>query len=271
MEITKIMTATMNDIIFDGRNKSYGAYELRQNYEKRALKALIVSYLVVASAILTYHFSSYFKNQNKEETPIRDCCLGCLELKFEETPKNIPPPAKKAAPLPPKPTLSYRPPNVVEDARVSHEDTPPAQENITGEISNKTVTETSDNGIPTPDDGDAPKLVPETEAEVDEIFISQGIEQPAEFPGGVTELMKWLSKEIRYPEAVRDIDGRVVLRFVVEKDGSISNINVLKSTHSSFENEAIRAIKKMPTWKAGRQNSRNVRCYFTLPVSFKLD
>ena len=93
-----------------------------------------------------------------------------------------------------------------------------------------------------------------------------------QFPGGEAELMKYISNNIKYPPiaAENGIEGRVVVRFVVEKNGKVSDINILRSVDPSLDKEAARVIRSMPTWIPGMQNGRNVAVYYTLPVLFKL-
>ncbi|MDE6142440.1 MAG: energy transducer TonB, partial [Muribaculaceae bacterium] len=104
----------------------------------------------------------------------------------------------------------------------------------------------------------------------EEIF--QAVEQNAEFPGGQAALMKFLKDNIRYPEAAQqnDIQGRVIVRFVVEKDGSIGQITIMKGVDKDLDREALRVVKKMPKWQPGKNNGVAVRSYFNLPVTFRL-
>ena len=104
----------------------------------------------------------------------------------------------------------------------------------------------------------------------EEIFVA--VEQPAEFPGGMPALMKWLGNNIHYPEAAQqnDIQGRVIVKFVVEKDGSIGQATILKGVDRDLDREALRVVNKMPKWQPGKNNGVSVRSYFTLPVVFKL-
>ena len=104
----------------------------------------------------------------------------------------------------------------------------------------------------------------------EEIFVA--VEQQAEFPGGQGALMKFLSNNIRYPESAQqnDIQGRVIVKFVVEKDGSIGNVTVVKGVDRDLDREAIRVVKKMPRWQPGKNNGVAVRSYFNLPVTFRL-
>jgi len=104
----------------------------------------------------------------------------------------------------------------------------------------------------------------------EEIFVA--VEQPAEFPGGMPALMKWLGNNIHYPEAAQqnDIQGRVIVKFVVEKDGSIGQATILKGVDRDLDREALRVVNKMPKWQPGKNNGVSVRSYFTLPVVFRL-
>ena len=104
----------------------------------------------------------------------------------------------------------------------------------------------------------------------EEIFVA--VEQPAEFPGGQAALMKWLSNNIRYPEAAQqnDIQGRVVVKFVVEKDGSVGHAEIARGVDKDLDREALRVVNKMPKWQPGKNNGVAVRSYFNLPVTFKL-
>ncbi len=106
--------------------------------------------------------------------------------------------------------------------------------------------------------------------ETDEIFTI--VEEPTEFPGGIGELMKWLGKNINYPEIAlsNNIQGRVMVKFVVERDGSASNVEVLRGVDPALDKEAVRVVKMMPKWKPGKQRGKPVRQSFVLPVQFKI-
>ena len=105
----------------------------------------------------------------------------------------------------------------------------------------------------------------------DEIFVA--VEKPGEFPGGQAELMKWLSQNIRYPETAQqnEVQGRVVVKLVIEKDGSISNAEIARGVDKDLDQEAIRVVMSMPKWTPAQNNGMSVRSYFNLPVTFKLN
>lgn len=105
----------------------------------------------------------------------------------------------------------------------------------------------------------------------EEIFVA--VEKPGEFPGGQAELMKWLSQNIRYPETAQqnEVQGRVVVKLVIEKDGSISNAEIARGVDKDLDQEAIRVVMSMPKWTPAQNNGMSVRSYFNLPVTFKLN
>jgi periplasmic protein TonB len=105
----------------------------------------------------------------------------------------------------------------------------------------------------------------------DEVF--QVVEQQAEFAGGQASLFNWLAANIKYPAVAREnnIQGKVILRFIIEKNGSVTGVTVLRGTNNLLDAEAVRVVKSMPNWKAGKQRGNDVRSYFTLPVVFKLE
>lgn len=125
----------------------------------------------------------------------------------------------------------------------------------------------TDKPLPPPPAPVAPEPVQE---ETEEIFTV--VEDVPEFPGGQSELMKYLSSSIRYPEiAVENgIQGRVIVQFVVERDGSATQVEVARGVDPSLDKEAIRVVKEMPKWKPGQQRGKPVRTKFTLPVQFRL-
>ena len=115
--------------------------------------------------------------------------------------------------------------------------------------------------------GPATTAAPE---ETEEIFVV--VEEPTEFPGGNDALNKYLSKSIRYPEIAQEngIQGRVIVQFVVEKDGSTAHIEVARGVDPALDKEAVRVVKEMPKWKPGKQRGKPVRTKYTLPVVFRL-
>ena len=108
--------------------------------------------------------------------------------------------------------------------------------------------------------------------EVDENHVFEIVEKGAEFPGGMAACLKWMMENLDYPTAASEagIQGRVYVSFVVQKDGSLTDVKIARGVHPTLDEEAIRVVKKMPKWKPGRQNGKEVNVRATVPVNFKL-
>ncbi len=271
MEAQKVLNTDLIDIVFEGRNKQYGAYSLRKDYQKNVKKALFVGALAISfsmSAPLLY--SKIMSSANLLKVEEKVVTIKITDVEIEHTPPPIPPPPPKEVQAPSQTTVKYMPPVVKPDELVQKEELPipPKESEHAG------TDDTKGTGIQPLEDV-IEKVTPPTEVVMpkEDNGVHQTVEQQAEFPGGTTELVKYLRDNISYPTIARDgtIQGRVVLRFVVEKDGSVNGITVLKSVHDLLDKEAIRVVKSMPSWKAGKQGGRNVRSYFVLPVNFKLE
>lgn len=169
---------------------------------------------------------------------------------------QVPPTIQQNTPPPPQQTPP--PVEVVKDVIEivkDNEDVGDVKVNIPDDETNFTIPQVVDN--------------PDDEPE-DKIFVA--VEEMPSFPGGEKEMMKFLAKNIKYPEiaAINNIRGRVTVSFVVNKDGKIVDVNVIKGVHSSLDQEAVRVVQSMPAWKPGKQSGKPVRTKYTLPVMFKL-
>ncbi|GAD06266.1 energy transducer TonB [Porphyromonas crevioricanis] len=118
----------------------------------------------------------------------------------------------------------------------------------------------------------APVITAPVKEEDDENKVFMIVEQQPEFPGGTAALMKWLSSNVRYPEIAieNNIQGRVIVSFVVEKDGSTTDVKVVRGVDPALDKEAVRLASSMPKWTPGKQRGKPVRTRFTLPVAFQL-
>jgi protein TonB len=260
MDAQEILKADLDDLVFEGRNKSYGAYFLRRKYGRHLIWALLISLFVYVLGFGTPYIISLLK---PPPPPIEKKKVTYTEL-------APPPPIDKTQPPPPPPpnvpppkAIKFTPPVIKPDEEVKPEDVPPPVDQpmpVTAEAAPVDPGATYDFSGP---------AAPVEEAKP---AIFTYVEQMPEFPGGQTELMKYLSKNLRYPPAAREngIEGRVVLQFVVDESGTISDIQVLRDIGGGCAEEAVRVVKSMPPWKAGRQNGNAVKVYFKLPVTFKL-
>ncbi len=273
MEPKDYLKADFLDILFEGRNKKYGAYVMRRQHGRRTAKAIIFTALLMLIFIGGMAISKYVaKHAPKNDKPVqKDVVLQQVDVKQPDLP---PPPPPPPAPEPPKvkTQVKYTPPKVVKDEMVKPDEEPPDLSKIK-DVAISTVNKQGDpNGID-------PGLVQEAGSGVTQAApppenkVFQFVEQMPTFPGGENALMKYLRDHIRYPSVAREngIQGTVVVQFVVNTDGSIVDVKpVGQKKGGGLEDEAVRVVKGMPKWKPGKQNGRSVRVQYSLPIRFKL-
>jgi protein TonB len=277
MDTAKILKSDFLDILFENRNKEYGAYDLRRQYDKRVRNAVIGSAVLMLVVIAGYAINNYIlkvERENPKKAPVIEQ-IKMEDVKIPDDPKTPPPPPPPPAPPPPvKPSVQFTPPVIKKDDQVPEDEVPPKIKDIENKaISTKTV-EGDPNGI---DPGlledskgtgvvEAPPPPPK-----EEIFTF--VEQPPTFPGGEEALAKFLSKNIHYPRVAQEnaISGTVFVQFVVDSEGNIKDVKTVGAAKGGgLEEEAIRVVKIMPKWKAGKQNGRQVSVQFNLPIRFTL-
>ncbi len=270
MDINKILKSDYLDILFDGRNKEYGSYELRRKYPKRMRNAGIIGISVIALALAIPVIANIADSKNKKIT-----IANLTEIKLAEPPpidpnQPPPPPPPPAPPPPVKPTIAFTPPVIKKDEEVREEEKPPEQT----QMEDKAISTVTQEGDP---DGIDPGLLDSKGTGVVEAApapqIFEFVEQMPEFPGGNDKVSRYLADKMRYPEMAREnnIQGRVIVRFVVNESGEISDVQVQRGIGGGCDEEAVRVVKGMPKWKPGRQNGRPVKVYFTLPITFRLE
>lgn len=178
-----------------------------------------------------------------------------MEVFFEE--EMIENTIQQEETLPPPPPPA---PDVIEELNIVDNDVETAEVEIVSEDDQKTVQEM----VRVP--------IAPIEEDPEENVVFKVVENMPEFPGGVTELMKYLNNNVKYPIIAQEngIQGRVVVQFTVRRDGSIDDIEVVRSADPNLDKEAVRVIKSMPNWKPGEQRGKKVNCKFTVPVVFKL-
>jgi len=261
-------------LVFEGKNKEYGAYVQREESSDRHLKALIII-TVIALVLISLQKVMNMVLPAPANNSIGQTAL--VEPSILET-KNITetPVVKVETPALPKirASVKFTPPVISKNDEINSDELMKTQKDLTESnavISNTTVITGTDEGIVVADARDiigGDGLGQATVQDKPRIFA----EQMPQFPGGEAALMKWLQANIVYPPnaAEQRIQGRVVLRFVVKSDGSIDQIEVSKGLDPSCDKEALRVMKKMQKWIPGKQNGNPVAVYFSLPVYFKL-
>lgn len=255
-----------NDIIFDGRNKTYGGYYIRLTSSKRHIRALIIVAILTALALILPAVIKFVipKKQDVKMTEVTTLSdLAPVEEKQPEKPLDVPPPP------PLKSTIKFTPPVIKKDEEVRDTTEMKAQEEVIK--SELTVSVADIKGTDEEKGADIADLKDINQEESsDEVF--QMVEQMPEFPGGDEKLTEFIGKNLKYPYIASEngIEGRVIVRFVVGKDGSVSGAEVLRGIDPSCDKEALRVINSLPKWIPGKQNGKAVRVYFTIPVLFQL-
>ena len=275
MEVNKILSADVLDIIFEGRNKDYGAYELRKSYNKR----LVVSLATVAALILLlfigYIISNILENNKaKNDVVVQDVQLE--EIKQEEKKEEPPPPPPPKPPEPPKVEMAkFTPPKIVKDEEVKEEEKPPEVEKLEEtKIGTMNQEGVKDEGIVAPPADDAGKGVVEAPRKEDEDWDKTftKVEIESEYPGGAAAWQRYLNRSLRYPQEAIDneVQGPVVVQFIVDKEGTVSDVEAI-SGPQELRAEAVRVIKKSGKWTPAVQNGRQVKSYKKQPIVFRLE
>jgi periplasmic protein TonB len=270
MEANKILTADILDLVFEHRNKDYGAYELRKTYHKRIRTALLITaalaLLIFISTFLNKQFSS-----REAKVDVKEVQLEAIKEE-EQKPEPPPPPPPKQEPPPKIEMTKFTPPKIVPDEQVKKEDVPPEVE----KLQDTKIDVVSQEGIktdiqaPPVDEGKAVVAAPKDETNYDQTFTK--VEIDAEFPGGLSAWKRYLERNLN--QNVASDNGapagtyRVVVQFIVDKEGNVSDVKPMTSFGYGLEQEAVRAIKNGPKWTPAIQNGRQVKAYRSQPITF---
>ncbi|MDR1730252.1 MAG: energy transducer TonB [Prevotellaceae bacterium] len=257
------------DLVFEGRNKKYGAYKLRQSSNKRHGIALLV---VAALGLFTLFLPTLIKIVTpKEEVHIVDVGVTALsDLEEAETKEEEVQEIKPDIPPPPplKSSIKFTPP-VITKGEVREEDEMKSTEEIIN--SNVSVSIADVQGTDEVDGKDIAELNEIVQEPVEEKPYEY-VEQMPQYPGGITEMRAFIGKNLRYPTIAQEngIQGKVFIRFVISKTGEVTNVEVIRSLDPLCDAEAVRVIKMMPKWIPGKQNGNAVPVIYTVPVTFVL-
>ena len=270
MEANKILSADILDLVFEDRNKEYGAYQLRKTYNGRIGRALIITASVALLALIGSLLASELEDKDKNKLEIKEITLE--DIKQEEQPEPPPPPPPKP-PDPPKIEMKqFTPPKIVKDEEV--EEPPPPQEELKEvKIDVQNQEGIKDEGIVAPTVIDEGKGVVEEQKE-DPNKIFEKVEIEASFKGGEAAWRKYLERNLNANVPVDNgaPEGTytVYVQFVVSKDGSISDVKALTNHGYGMEKEAVKVIQKGPAWTAAIQNGRSVNAYRKQPITFRV-
>lgn len=270
----RLNSAEWCDVVFEGKNKQYGAYRLRQSSSKRHIVAFLVVCVFAGFVSALPGLVSEIKKLTQTQTTSMEETYEMSNIPVEqEIPEENVIKQETAPPPPPlKTTVKFVPPTIAKDEEVV-EDKMVGQEEIQEtkiQISVADVKGTDDkHGIDIAELREHKQIVQEKPVE-EKPFVT--VEQMPSFPGGEMEMQKFIAENLKYPVVAQEsgIQGRVTIRFVVTKTGAISDVTVIRGIDPSCDREAVRVVKTMPKWIPGKQNGLNVPVYFTLPIVFRL-
>jgi len=250
-----------NDLVFEGRNQNYGAFELRRDYNKR------VSFIVGGMLLFSVALLGFKKFMDRPKTDELAEKLETVQIDLTPPPpiEEIPPPPPPPPPPPMVEMVKFTPPVIKDDAV---EDEPQKLQEDVKDTNVGTKDQEGDDVVAPPSENTGP-----AEPSAPEIFTI--VEEMPEPPGGIQEFYKYVGKNIQYPNMAREagISGKAFLKFVVNQDGSLGDITVIKGVSgcTDCDKEAVRVLKAYPEkWKPGKMTGKAVKCYFTLPISFKV-
>ena len=266
------------DLIFEGRNKQYGAYKLRTQTGKRNVKAIITIAILAALCIILFYikagYDAYQAAHAKNENVTEISALNQPKKKEAKVERKVQVEEKKEVVKEVKSSIKFTAPVIKKDDEVKPDEELKTQDEL---MSTKTAIGTFD--VKGNDDANGEILKakdviaePEPPKHEEENKVFDIVEQQPLFPGGPAALMKYLSENTKYPVVAQEngVQGRVTVQFVVEKDGSISDVHVLRGVDPSLDKEAVRVVKSMPRWTPGKQNGITVRVNYRVPVLFRL-
>lgn len=267
------------DMVFAGKNKEYGAYQLRKGTSGRNIKALAI--LLTAAALIGAFLIWKIQSQKAEEA--RQAYMEAMELaNLQKQAKKDKPVEKKVMPkTPPKKeipevrqTQKFTAPVIKKDELVKEENQVKQMDKLDDKVAvgSKDQEGTKDRTVEAVRTEVAVNTPPPAPKEEVTNKVFDVVEKMPAFPGGDAALMAYLKNNVRYPVIAQEngVQGRVVISFVVERDGSITDVRVAKSVDPSLDKEAMRVISGMPRWQAGMQNGSPVRVKYNVPVAFRL-
>ena len=254
----KIKSPDFDDIVFEGRNKEYGAYTLRKKYSRNVTISVLIGIVIIATLIIT-PFISAKAAENRAKRAERQ-----VEIKMEklDAPAETAPPPPPPPPPPPDAVqqTKYVPPVVVDSIKPEEQAQLMTSEEAQTNVKNEDVVEVKAVATEETQDDDA-EATP---------FVV--VEEMPMFPGGDVELLKYIGEHTQYPEVAKEnnIQGRVIVRFCVTSKGGVSQVSVLKGVDPELDAEAIRVVNTLPLFKPGKQGGKPVPVWYMVPITFTL-
>lgn len=267
------------DIVFEGKNKEYGAYEIRKNSNLRHNKAMIVVVIILALVFaLAFLVNTVIQSveARPEDTTEQAMVEMVTETQEEEEEMEEPERIEEQKPEVIKEellnTVKMTEVAIVEDEQVDEEiksqDEIQQDDRAVGQVN-------EDRGVDDIINAQEHKeavVVEEKTEPVEDNKVFTVVEQQPQFPGGEAALLKYVAEHIRYPSVAQEnnIQGRVVVQFVVTKTGAVGEVKVVRSKDPDLDKEAVRVVKSLPNFVPGKMNGHAVNVWYTLPITFKL-
>lgn len=253
----KIKAPAFDDIVFEDRNKEYGAYTLRKRYNRTVIIAMLVGIIIIATAIITPYLNAKAL-ENRSKRAERQ-----VEIKME----NLDQPNEVVAPPPPPPPpppdvvqqQKYVPPVVVDSIKPEDMTQLMTADEAQVEVKNEEVVEVVA----------VKEEVQEDDSEATPFVV---VEEMPMFPGGDIELLKYIADNTNYPDIAKEnnIQGRVIVRFCVTSKGGVNQVSILKGVDPELDAEAIRVVNTLPKFKPGKQGGKPVPVWYMVPITFTL-
>ncbi len=254
----KIIVPAFDDIVFENRNKEYGAYKLRKRYSRNVLVSMLIGTIILATAVITPYINAKAAESRAKKAERQ------VEIKME----NLDQPAEQVAPPPPPPPppqdvvqqARYVPPVVVDSVKPEENVQLMTADQAQVEVKNEEVVEEVQV---------AKEEVQEEEAEAEPFVV---VEEMPMFPGGETALLQYIADHTQYPEVAKEnnIQGKVIVRFCVTSKGGVDKVSILKGVDPELDKEAIRVVGTLPTFKPGKQGGKPVPVWYMVPINFTL-
>jgi len=254
----KIKAPAFDDIVFEIRNKEYGAYRLRKKYSRNVLIATVLGVIIIATAIITPYLNAKAIEGRQKRT----------EREVEITMENLDQPTDLVAPPPPAPPppqetvqqAKYVPPMVVDSVKPEETVQLMTADDAQIEIQNEEVVEYVE---------PVKEEIQEEEPEIEPFVV---VEEMPMFPGGEQALLQYIREHTNYPEVAKEnnIQGRVIVRFCVTSKGGVNQVSVLKGVDPELDEEAMRVVSTLPAFKPGKQGGKPVPVWYMVPITFAL-
>jgi len=259
MAIEEQRIEALEEMVFKNRNKEYGSYQLRKKYRKYVTVSLIIGLVLIGAGVGYPLISSYLNKSRLIREKEKSVTAEMMNAPKEELPPPPPPPPPPEALVA---KVKFTAPVVVEDTTIE------TGLQTQDDLANKANPEVPTEDVSVEIKDEKPQVIEQPQQA--EIFTV--VEEQPGYPGGEESRIKFLTDNIKYPEEAKElgIQGKVFVTFVVEIDGSITDVRVLRGIGGGCDEEAIRVVKAMPRWVPGKQRGVPVRVQFNLPIKFTL-